>query len=190
MYVFDYLAGILWLGWIAFWFISARGVKKDVSGSDWRRFWWARVAFFLSVIVIAFILKSFGIRPSVAPAAPLGQPGAYLGLLAIVVGIGFSIWARIHLGSNWSNRPALKEGHELVTSGPYSFVRHPIYTGIILAMLGTALLVGWLWLVFFVIAIGVYVARIPVEERIMEKQFPDQYPEYKKRTKALIPLVW
>ncbi len=113
-----------------------------------------------------------------------------LGAVLCVAGIAFAIWARWHLGRNWSATPSIKEGHELVASGPYRFVRHPIYTGIILALLGSALTNSVIWVAFFIIFTINFIARIPIEERYMLQLFPGEYPEYKKRTKALIPFVW
>jgi protein-S-isoprenylcysteine O-methyltransferase Ste14 len=78
-----------------------------------------------------------------------------------------------------------------VTSGPYHFVRHPIYTGMAFALIGSAFAVGDLsWLVFYLALIIMFTCRIHVEEKFMTETFPDQYPEYKKRTKMLIPFIW
>ena len=101
----------------------------------------------------------------------------------------FAIWARIFIGRNWGMPMTLKEGHELVTTGPYSYVRHPIYAGILLAMLGSALVFGlWWFAIFFITAINfVYAAK--KEEGLMLQQFPNAYPDYMKRTKMLIPFL-
>jgi protein-S-isoprenylcysteine O-methyltransferase Ste14 len=113
-----------------------------------------------------------------------------LGIALCATGIGIAIWARWYLGRNWSVRPSLKEDHDLVTGGPYRFVRHPIYTGLILALLGTAIVTGLTSWIVLVLLTAVFVARIPVEERIMMKAFPDAYPAYRGRTHALIPAIW
>ena len=107
-----------------------------------------------------------------------------------VIGVGFAIWARGHLGRNWSSRPAVKENHELVTTGPYAYVRHPIYTGLILMAFSTALM-GSIWGIgVFIVASLVFILRIGREEKIMLELFPNEYPEYQKRTKRLVPFVW
>ena len=85
---------------------------------------------------------------------------------------------------------SLKEGHELVTTGPYRLVRHPIYTGILTAVLGSTLVAGGFWLVLFLVAASFFVYSAKTEERLMMQQFPETYPDYKKRTHALIPFVW
>jgi len=108
-----------------------------------------------------------------------------------ICGIAFAIWARRHLGSNWSSHPALKEGHELVISGPYRIVRHPIYTGMLTAALGSVMDTHKaIWLYFTVVMTATFVYRIHVEEAIMVRTFPDSYPDYKARTSALIPFIW
>lgn len=183
---------LFWAMMVIYWAISAIGVKKNVTAErPWWRFFWVRVV----VIIIAVwfinevVPESFwhGYRDWPVLSQPLAQA---LGVILCAAGIAFAIWARRHLGRNWSGTPRMKEGHELVTSGPYRFVRHPIYTGIIMAMLGSAIVGGPGWLVAFVIFSVVFIFRVPKEEGFMMTLFPDQYPEYKKRTKALIPFVW
>jgi protein-S-isoprenylcysteine O-methyltransferase Ste14 len=115
-----------------------------------------------------------------------------VGAALCIISAAFAIWARIKLGKNWSGSVAtVKEGHELVQSGPYSLVRHPIYTGLFFAMLGTALTIGTV-ASFLGVLLGLvaFVVRIPMEEEIMSAQFPDVYPEYKKQVKTFIPFVW
>lgn len=85
---------------------------------------------------------------------------------------------------------SLKQGHELVTTGPYRVIRHPIYSGILTAMLGSGLVAGGFWLVLFVIAAAFFIFSAKTEEGLMTPQFPETYPEYKKSTHALIPFVW
>jgi protein-S-isoprenylcysteine O-methyltransferase Ste14 len=110
------------------------------------------------------------------------------GLAVTVLGAVFAIWSRVTLGRNWRSVPQVKEQHELVVKGPYRIVRHPIYTGLILAVAGTALAQDkGIWL-FMVALISVsYGLKIRVEERLMIETFPEQYPEYRRRVKALIP---
>ena len=84
----------------------------------------------------------------------------------------------------------MKERHELVTNGPYAYVRHPIYTGMLLAVFGTALTGSYFAIMVLVLASVVFLSRIPREEKIMMDLFPNEYPSYQARTKRLIPLVW
>jgi protein-S-isoprenylcysteine O-methyltransferase Ste14 len=106
-----------------------------------------------------------------------------------MAGFALAVWARRHLGRNWGMPMSLKQGHELLTTGPYRYVRHPIYTGMLLAVLGSALINGPIWVVVFVggAIYCVYSAR--TEEGLMLQQFPEQYARYRGRTKAIIPFL-
>ncbi|MFA6494902.1 MAG: isoprenylcysteine carboxylmethyltransferase family protein [Candidatus Paceibacterota bacterium] len=192
MTIFYWIILISWLVFIGYWAVAAIGAKKDVTKSIWWSGWIyaVRLAIALVVILIAIFHFSSISRVFVARFNTMGSTATEIGAVLCALGIVFAIWARFHLGKNWSSHPTLKENHELVTSGPYRFVRHPIYTGMLLAMVGTGLTVGYIWLIPLVIGVMVFVRRISVEEQMMTEQFPDTYPEYKKRTKALIPFVW
>jgi len=108
------------------------------------------------------------------------------GAIVCAAGMGFAVWARVHLGRNWGVPMSLREGHELITSGLYRIVRHPIYTGILLAMLGSGFTVTAWWLVAFVFFSGYFHYCAAVEEKEMMRQFPDQYPGYKRKTCGMI----
>ena len=110
------------------------------------------------------------------------------GLAVTVLGAGFAIWSRVTLGRNWSSVPQVKEQHELVVKGPYRIVRHPIYTGLILAVAGTGLALDKaIGLFMAVLVFASYWLKSRVEEKLMMETFPKQYPEYRRRVKALIP---
>jgi protein-S-isoprenylcysteine O-methyltransferase Ste14 len=175
----------LWLVLIVFWLVSALSAKKTVRRSV--RSWVFRVA---AVIVILFFIQHSGTGNSVMYWMPLPNPALNaLGVVLCAAGVTFAIWARVYLGRNWGMPMSLKENPELVTTGPYAFVRHPIYTGVLLAMLGCAFGAGLWWLAIFVAAGMYFIYSAVVEEKLMVQQFPNQYPDYKKRTKMLIPFV-
>ncbi|MDE3148737.1 MAG: isoprenylcysteine carboxylmethyltransferase family protein [Acidobacteriota bacterium] len=110
------------------------------------------------------------------------------GLALTLAGCLFAGWARIVLGGNWSGRVTVKAGHELVVTGPYALARHPIYTGIAVASAGTALAVGeWRCLVGIVVILLALLVKMSQEERLMAQAFPEAYPLYCRRVKALIP---
>ncbi len=115
---------------------------------------------------------------------------AGLGLLFLALGLGFAIWARVHIGHNWGTPMTRKIEPELVTSGPYHLVRHPIYSGILVAGVGTAVALSWMWLITVVLAGVYFIYSATVEERYMTEQFPDAYPVYKRSTKMLVPFVF
>jgi protein-S-isoprenylcysteine O-methyltransferase Ste14 len=110
------------------------------------------------------------------------------GLAVTVVGAVFAIWARVTLGRNWSSVPQVKAQHELLVKGPYRIVRHPIYTGLILVVAGTGLAQDkGIWLFMVALMFASYWLKIRVEEKLMTETFPEEYPEYRRRVKALIP---
>ena len=115
----------------------------------------------------------------------------YAGLILTVMGIAFAIWARVHLGRNWSGTVTIKQDHRLIRTGPYAIVRHPIYAGLVLAMLGTAFATGEVGgLVAVGLALIAMILKFRLEEGFMKEQFGSEYEQYKKNVKALIPFVW
>ena len=191
----DFLNGIVlifWLTFYAYWAVSAAGVKQDVPGKGSRRGWILSRLGLVVLLVAVYRLPIFS--PFWEFAASLSffryEAVRIVGTLLTVLGIAFAVWARGYLGRNWSPRPTMKIGHELITSGPYSFVRHPIYTGILVGLFGTGLVIGPVWMALFVVFLLIFVWRIRVEEVYMMELFPDEYPAYRARTKALIPAVW
>src|SRR6476469_1426216 len=162
------------LGWAAFWLywlVAAFSVKRG-------RVPWSRELRIRAVIVVVVILlfrlgafRGHGLNTDAWRAA--------VGLVLFALGLGFAIWARMHIGRNWGSPMTQKDEPELVTSGPYHFVRHPIYSGILVAGVGTAVALGWLWLTA-VIPAGVYfLYAATVAERYLTEQLADDYPVYK-----------
>ncbi len=195
---------IIFLSWVAFllvWVVSAFGVKRDIKGggiaSAWYRYFLLR---FVAVAVLIFIVLRIGTgtahytKPGSAIfGGNIFTPPLALGWIAAVLtvlGVAFAIWARTHLGRNWSPAPAIKEKHELVTSGPYRFVRHPIYTGMIFTTLGLALAGSIFGISVFIFSCLLFISRMRKEEHFMLELFPNEYPAYQARTKKLIPFLW
>jgi protein-S-isoprenylcysteine O-methyltransferase Ste14 len=175
----------LWLILVAYWIFSARGNKPTVSRIDptWR-------ALSLSAIVAQFLLfrayPGFFRRHLYFPTDSCRAAGVFI----CAAGVAFAIGARHTLGRNWSGSPTIKEGHELVESGPYRYVRHPIYTGILLAAVGTGFGSGQTKHLFIVSsALVILWTKLRIEESLMLRQFPQSYPGYMRRTKALIPFL-
>src|SRR5690349_5361617 len=117
------------------------------------------------------------------PMAAGHWPGCF------ILGLALAIWARLYLGRNWGMPMSQKVDPELVTTGPYRSIRHPIYSGIILAMIGTTIAVSLYWLIAVVVVGAYFLYSAIVEERSMARLFPDSYPEYKRSTKMLIPHI-
>ncbi len=114
-----------------------------------------------------------------------------VGTALTAAGVGFAIWARLHLGRLWSRAITLKEGHRLIQSGPYALARHPIYTGFIFGLLGSAVVVGTLRAVMgLVIAVAAYLYKLSTEERLLADAFGEEHRDYRGRVRRLIPFVW
>lgn len=189
-----------WAAFLVVWGVSAFNVKKDIRDSGfriwWTRYWLLRLAVAVLVaLVVAHIAT--GTVHYTAQASVLSHglftPPVLLGWFAAalsVTGVAFAIWARVYLGRNWSPAPAVKEKHELVVDGPYAYVRHPIYTGVLLAALGTELTGTIFGVVVLFGGLVVFLLRIGKEEKIMLELFPNEYPAYQKSTKRLVPFVW
>jgi protein-S-isoprenylcysteine O-methyltransferase Ste14 len=115
----------------------------------------------------------------------------WAGVFLVACGLGFSAWARHHLGRNWSGMVTLKEGHELIQTGPYRLVRHPIYMGVLLALVGCTLAYGELRGMLGVSMVALSMIRkLRIEERFMQERFNGTYEHYKRHTAALIPFVY
>lgn len=122
---------------------------------------------------------------------PDQQKYLWIGLLMTVSGVAFAIWARAILGRNWSGTVTVKQDHELIRRGPYAIVRHPIYTGLIFAAVGTAIFDGEIRSMIVVVAIlAALIPKMKLEERFMTEQFGSEYASYQQKTRALLPFVW
>ncbi len=122
---------------------------------------------------------------------PENRAIALTGLLLTIAGCAFTIWARVTLGRNWSGRATVKDHHQLVTSGPYAVARHPIYSGLILAVVGTALADGvWRGILAILVILLALMIKMSQEELLMMQTFPAAYPAYRQRVKALVPGIF
>ena len=117
-----------------------------------------------------------------------GHAAATTGLCLTIAGLAFSAWARDVLGRNWSGRVIIQKDHQLVTAGPYAYVRHPLYTGILIAMTGTVLIAGDLGgLLGFIFALAFFMQKAQREEQILVSEFGAMYANYQANTGALLP---
>ncbi len=179
--------GLCWIVLMAYWLLAARSAKGTLRPAPRWSGPGARIALVAVVVAIAGLLHAHGRGQPI-----LGERSAaleVLGMLLCATGVALAIWARVHIGRNWGMPMSLREGHELVTSGPYARVRHPIYSGVLLTMLGSALAVDAGWLVAFAVFGAYFYASARTEERDLCAQFPAAYPEYRRCTKRLIPFV-
>ncbi len=169
---------ILWgLFWV-YWLIAAAGAKQGVRTGGFR------VPGLL--VILTIVLGQAFKGHTLAVHSPVLQ---VLGMILFLSGLGLAVWARIYLGRNWGMPMTKKEEPELVTSGPYRFVRHPIYSGLLLGVLGSALATNFYWLIALVVGGAYFIYSATVEERLMTTTFPVAYPSYRATTKMLIPFV-
>jgi protein-S-isoprenylcysteine O-methyltransferase Ste14 len=177
---------VIAIGWAAFWLYWMLAAFSTKRG---RHPWSRELRIRVVIVVVVIVLVRLG--------AFRGHHGidsdpwlAGLGLVLFALGLGLAIWARVHIGRNWGTPMTQKDDPELVTSGPYRLVRHPIYSGILVAGVGTAVALSWFWLVVVGLAGIYFIYSANVEERYLAGQFPDTYPAYKRSTKMLVPFVF
>ncbi len=180
------LTWTIWmLVWLAAWAWSKRSRKRESAGT-------------LSLHMVPLLLASWLMLAHRVPVAGLDsrvvpQLSAFYGIgLALTIGgLAFAVWARLYIGSNWSASVQVKTDHHLVTTGPYRFVRHPIYTGMLVGFLGSALAMDrWRGVLAVALVLGAFIYKLRLEERWMTETFGDAYRDYRQRTRALIPFVY
>ena len=179
---FDSIIGICWAVFILYWLISARGVKVVAEKES---VWSAlshRIPLACSYLMLADLHLPPPLNLSVTSQADWARA---VGASVCVLGLFLTLWARWTLGGNWSSAVTFKQGHELIRTGPYRFVRHPIYTGLLLMGLGTALDFGRLrcWLAVPLMA-GAFWIKLKQEERLLRRHFPQEYPIYSRRVSS------
>ena len=179
-------AAMAWIVFAAYWVISARKLKAAKQREPYRE----RVVY-IALMVTAYALTlndrlSVGWlgKRFVPDSARIGAIGVALAL----VGIALAIWARWHLGQNWSATVTLKEGHELICTGPYRRIRHPIYTGMLVAFAGTALALGeYRGLIGLAMAVSSFFAKARKEERYLVQEFGAQFQQHIRHTGMFLP---
>jgi protein-S-isoprenylcysteine O-methyltransferase Ste14 len=178
----------IWLAWILYWFGSALGVPRTVR----REPIWQRMSTIVIMVVAVLLLGLLDQRWAVLEQrfVPDTDWVRWAGLVATVAGLAFSVWARRHLGRFWSARVGLKENHELIQSGPYAWVRHPIYTGILLGTIGSALVVGEYRALAAVALVWIgLIMKARREENLLSQEFGEAFVRYRERTGWLLPKI-
>lgn len=187
--LYQYPFQAIWIIWLVLWVILGRNVKPAIK----RESQLSRLSYTTPILLAALLLW-----PDHLPIEILNwhllQPSQntfWIGILFTLAGLGFAVWARLVLGRNWSGIVTVKQEHELVSTGPYHIVRHPIYTGILLAFIGAAIANTELrGVVAVVLAFLALVNKFRTEERFMREQFGDAYVAYSSRVRAIIPFVF
>ena len=178
---------VCWAVFAAYWAATAASTKRTAERQKWQsRVWYL----LLLVLGFALLLGAVPLDPLTRRIVPPSPAVEILAAALCAGGLILAIWARHAIGSNWSGIVTLKRDHELVTGGPYRYVRHPIYSAILLMFLATALAADRLGgFVGFVLCFASFWIKLRQEEALMMRHFPDEYPVYRARVKALVPFV-
>jgi protein-S-isoprenylcysteine O-methyltransferase Ste14 len=180
-----FIAGC-WLGWLVYWVVMAFRTKRTVERAGLIQYRIVGLAVFVATAAVCRLLQ-VGLNSEL-----WGQriaPGVAADCV-VAAGVAFSVWARVTLGRNWSAEVTFKQDHELIESGPYALVRHPIYTGLLLMALGAAIDGGRLIGFILVLTLGAALWwKVHLEEEVMNTHFPDAYADYRSRTPAIIPFL-
>lgn len=179
----------LWIAFIVYWLIKSIGTKATRRVEPVASRILRGVAVLIAIVL--FSTSRIPLHWLYIQPWPAGLWSFWVGATAMVAGVLFAIWAREHLGRNWSSTVTIKEGHELITTGPYAIIRHPIYTGILAGLLGTAIALAQVrgfvavGLIFFA-----YWLKLRIEEQWMRSEFGEIYVNYVNRTSALVPYLF
>ena len=184
---------IIAIGWFIFWLywivaaiqtgIENPYVKKEIIS-------WHRIVVLLVAMVVVLLAHTAYLHLSTrfTMYSTHNLLTGAIGVIVFISGLLVAVWARKYMGKNWGMPVTLRENVKLVTTGPYQYVRHPIYLGLLLGLFGTTLVMGLWWLLVFVTVYLIYCSV--KEEQLLGKQFPDDYPNYKATTKMLIPFIF
>lgn len=178
----------LWTAWLLYWWIAAYGAKANRRKESVP----SRLTHVIPLLIAVWLLAS-----SRVPIAMLNTPIASrsialfaCGAILTAAGIAFSVWARVHLAGNWSGSVTLKQDHTLVRDGPYRYVRHPIYTGLLMALIGSAIARDeWRGVIAVALAFAALWRKLGLEERWLTEIFGEDYRRYRREVRALIPFV-
>lgn len=179
----------LWVLWLSYWVVAAFRAKPVRRNESWA----AQVSHLVPLALgLALLLpRHMAVSWLTFRVLPSGPAWFWLGFLLVAAGLALAVAARLWLGGNWSGVVTLNQDHELIRSGPYRWVRHPIYTGILLALMGSAIALGevrgLLALALFAVA---FLRRVALEERLLIEEFGTAYRQYRHEVPALVPWSW
>lgn len=185
-YLWFILCAYSWLAFILYWFISALK-RKEAKRKESRQERMRHALPMLAAYILTFVpfSHSWVLGARIVPTSELlGIAGAIM----TVAGVGLAIWARWHLGTNWSSTVSIRADHELIHTGPYRTIRHPIYTGMLLAFAGTALALGELrGIIAFAIVLIAFYFKARKEETFLTQEFGDRFAEHARHTGMFLP---
>ena len=182
--------GVLWVAWVITWLAAAAWSARPVVRQS-RTDRWRHSLFVLAGAAMLFSHARGPIDRLHAPLVRLPQSVGWTAVMTVALGFAWTWWARIHLGKLWSGDVTLKPSHRIVRTGPYGFTRHPIYTGLLLALVGTAIadfsIGGFIGAGLVVMGL---VIKIGQEERLLISHFGTAYEDFRREVPALVPGIW
>jgi protein-S-isoprenylcysteine O-methyltransferase Ste14 len=185
--IYVWLIPTLWIAWALYWFAAAfttKPVRRRESTAS-------RLSHYIPLGLSILLLTSPRVAGTVLGVHFLPRSAIlfWIGTVLLMAGLLFAVAARRHLGGNWSGTVTLKLDHSLIRTGPYRFVRHPIYTGLLLAIFGSGVIAlgEWRGLVALALVVAAFLRKIDIEERFLQEQFGDAYALYRQEVPALIP---
>jgi protein-S-isoprenylcysteine O-methyltransferase len=186
----EHWVGALWAGFGILWVLAAVTTKRTVQVQSTGSRLLQGVVVFIGLMLVFNFDGWFVTGWLTLRLTPESAAVVLTGAVLAVAGLLFSVWARLVLGRNWSGTVTIKQNHELIQRGPYQIVRHPIYTGILIALLGTAFIYGITrcFVGIPIVALGFWL-KLQIEEQFMLQQFGAQYADYRQQVRALIPFV-
>jgi protein-S-isoprenylcysteine O-methyltransferase Ste14 len=189
LWFFESFFPVVWIAFLLYWGIKSAGTKTTHRVEPAA----SRILRALALLIVIVLLSTTRIPLPwlYRQLWPSGIWSFSVGGAVTIAGLLFAVWARQHLASNWSSSVTIKQGHELITTGPYGLVRHPIYTGILTGFLGTEIALAQVrGLIAFVLVLLGFWTKLRMEERWMRSQFGETYATYAHRTAALVPYLF
>lgn len=186
--VYAWLIPALWIAWLLIWIVAARATKSDRRQESIA----SRLGHIVPLVIAVYLVWADRLPGDFLGARlwPASSAAFFAGAAIVALGLAFAVWARFALGRNWSGTVTVKQGHELVRSGPYRWVRHPIYTGLLIAFAGSAIARGeWRGVLAVVIVFAALWRKLKLEETWMIETFGEAYVTYQAEVPALIPFL-
>jgi protein-S-isoprenylcysteine O-methyltransferase Ste14 len=182
------LLAISWFIFSSYWITSSLKAKRKAKRLKFNPLYVLKIRYLVLIVVLLeltthtkqILFQRFNLPSAVAMS----------GILILLIGIATAVYARYYLGRDWSSEPSIVENHKLIQKGPYKHIRHPIYLGLILGLVGSFMIGIHFWGILLIYFGCLYIYKIGVEEKLLDNKFPRHYSEYKKHTWALIPFVY
>jgi protein-S-isoprenylcysteine O-methyltransferase Ste14 len=191
MTIYGWLIFALWFTLVAYWSLATAAAMRGI-GRRW--IWWREIAIRLGLFALIVLVLRLAVIGHVASNEGLfafnsSMLMGFIGFVCSAFGIGLAILARASLGRNWDMPMSDGENPGLITTGPYALVRHPLYGGLLLAILGSAIAQSLLWLLPLIVYGPYFIRGARREERLLIERYPERYSAYMRRTRMLLPFV-